>query len=108
MRPRGPTTSTRKLFAGSPSWSNSTRNRNNAFALGLLRIQKPAELLLRLARHLGARRVGGRKLVAPGPRPAGVDDGDRMRHVAPGAFFRRQPRGGRRIPRAFDELDRFL
>src|SRR4051812_9800256 len=63
-----------------------------------LAVQQPAELFLRLARHLGAGRVGRRELVAPGPRPAGVDDSDGMRHVALGPLFRRQPRVGRRIP----------
>ena len=51
----------------------------------LLPIQEPAEFFLGLARDFGARRVGGRKFVAPVERPAGVDHGDRMGHVAGGA-----------------------
>src|SRR6185437_9513953 len=34
-----------------------------------LSLQQPAELFLRLPRHLGAGRIGRRELVAPGPWP---------------------------------------
>src|SRR5262249_4826164 len=71
-------------------------------------VKQPAEFFARSASDLRARRVGGRKLVAPVKRLAGVDQRHRMRHVADRAPLRRQRGIGAGIPRASDELDRFL
>src|SRR6266545_6295541 len=45
-------------------------------------LEQPAELLARLARDLGARRVGGGELLPPVPGLAGIDQRDRMGDVA--------------------------
>ncbi len=71
-------------------------------------IKQPAEPFAGLARHLCARRIAGRKLVAPMVWLASIYDGDGMGHVAGGAALGRQAGVGGRIPGAFDELDRFL
>ncbi len=73
-----------------------------------LAVEQPAELLARLARHLGRWCVGGRKLLAPVPGLAGVDERHGMRHVADRAPLGGQRGIGARVPRARDELDRFL
>src|SRR5262249_23629185 len=78
------------------------------FSTRFFAFKQPTKLLFGAAGDLRARRIGGRKLVAPMVGLAGIDDGDRMGHVAGGALFRREARIGRRVPRPLDELDRFL
>src|SRR5262249_58935669 len=81
---------------------------DSLFALPAVAVEQPAEFFARFAGDLRARRVGGGKLVAPVKRLAGVDQRHRMRHVADGAPLRRQRGVGARIPRAGNELNRFL
>src|SRR5579883_570791 len=62
------------------------------FVRGRLLAHEPAPLLVGLAGGLGLHRVHRRELVAPLPRPRGVDDRPRVREVVARALLGRDAR----------------